>query len=69
MALGGTAVVSILLHDSEFSVNLVVGVLLVVLSVALYALSPSKKKKLKAIECYDWEKQLIEEDLSQAKTV
>ena len=59
MALGGTAILSILLGDSQFSFSLIGGVSLVICSVFLYTLNPPK---LPTIEVPNDEKLLMDED-------
>lgn len=59
MALGGTAILSILLGDSQFSYSLIGGVSLVICSVFLYSLNPPK---LPTLEVSNDEKLLIDED-------
>ena len=59
MALGGTALLSILLGDSQFSFSLIGGVSLVICSVFLYTLNPPKSPTL---EVPNDEKLLMDED-------
>nr|CAD2201170.1 unnamed protein product [Meloidogyne enterolobii] len=59
VALGGTALLSILLGDSQFSFSLIGGVSLVICSVFLYTLNPPK---LPTLEVPNDEKLLMDED-------
>ncbi|CAK5080769.1 unnamed protein product [Meloidogyne enterolobii] len=59
VALGGTALLSILLGDSQFSFSLIGGVSLVICSVFLYTLNPPK---LPTLEVANDEKLLMDED-------
>jgi len=61
LALGATAIISVFIGDSSFSLYLVGGVSLVVLSVILYSNSPSVKSKDPEVQTYDLEASSLDE--------